>query len=43
MVETLAARHDIDPATAAKVSETLDRRIAEGDPYLEPAQAAREG
>lgn len=39
LVETLAARHDIDPATAAKVSETLDRRIAEGDPYLEPAKA----
>lgn len=39
LVETLAARHDIDPATAAKVSETLDRRISEGDPYLKPAQA----
>ncbi|MEQ9326445.1 MAG: DUF2336 domain-containing protein [Rhodospirillales bacterium] len=43
MVETLAARHDIDPATAAKVSETLDRRISEGDPYLEPARTVKDG
>jgi hypothetical protein len=43
MVETLAARHDIDPDTAAKVSRTLERRIEEGDPHLAPPQVNDDG
>lgn len=39
MIEQLTAREDIDPATIRKLSETLQKRIDEGDPMLEPKQA----
>tara|TARA_R110000787_G_scaffold16622_39_gene51345 strand:+ start:26534 stop:27820 length:1287 start_codon:yes stop_codon:yes gene_type:complete len=39
MIDLLSARKDIDPATIRKLSETLQKRIDEGDPLLEPKQA----
>ncbi|MEQ8709162.1 MAG: DUF2336 domain-containing protein [Rhodospirillales bacterium] len=36
MIELLTARKDIDPETIRKVSETLQKRIDEGDSLLEP-------